>query len=107
MPPDLSVSAWADKYRILPPESPIGGQWRTSTAPYQEEPMNIGADPDVDATVLMWSSQVGKSEALNNVIGKHVHVDPASMMMVQPTIKLAEDYADERISPMLRGVPEI
>ncbi|MCF6200396.1 MAG: phage terminase large subunit family protein, partial [Hyphomicrobiaceae bacterium] len=107
MPPDLTVSAWADKYRILPPESPIGGKWRTSTAPYQEEPMNIGADPDVDATVLMWSSQVGKSEALNNVIGKHVHVDPASMMMVQPTIKLAEDYADERISPMLRGVPEI
>jgi len=42
----------------------------------------------VETVVVMSSAQVGKTEAINNVVGFHVHHDPAPILVLQPTIEL-------------------
>ncbi|WP_342278597.1 phage terminase large subunit family protein [Candidatus Tisiphia endosymbiont of Myopa tessellatipennis] len=89
-PPKLSVSQWADNYRKLSSESSAEpGSWHTSKTPYQREIMDAVNDPKIEMIVVMSSAQVGKTEVINNIVGYHIHQDPAPMLIVQPTEKLA------------------
>ena len=107
-PPDLLVSEWADTYRILSPESNAeAGRWKTSRAPYQKEIMDTVNDPLVEEIVVMTSSQVGKSEILNNIIGYFIHQDPSPILVVLPKLQDAEDYSKDRLAPMFRDTPEL
>lgn len=102
-PDDLSVSEWADKKRRLSPEaSAETGHWRTSRTPYLKEPMDAFGDPKVRRIVIVSSSQVGKSEAINNMIGYVVDQDPGSILFVHPTTVDAKEYSKLRIAPMFR-----
>ncbi len=56
----------------------------------------------MEKVVVQASSQVGKSEILNNVIGHFIDCDPGPMLMLQPTIEMAEDYSKRRIGLMIR-----
>ncbi|WP_333594127.1 phage terminase large subunit family protein [Anaerospora hongkongensis] len=101
--PKTSVSEWADKYRILSSESAAEpGRWRTDRAPYQREIMNSFTQPGIHKVVAKTASQIGKSDIMNNVMGRFAHLDPGPMMMIQPTIDLSEDYSKSRIAPMIR-----
>ncbi|MGJ0848272.1 phage terminase large subunit family protein [Tissierella praeacuta] len=107
-PPKLTVSQWADKYRRLSREaSAEPGQWRTDRAPYQREIMDAVNDPKIEKVVIMSSAQVGKTELLLNVIGYYVDYDPAPMMLVLPTLDLAEAFSKDRLAPMFRDTPAI
>lgn len=77
------------------------GQWQTDRAPYQREIMDCVNDPRVEKVVVMSSSQVGKSEIINNIIGYYIDVDPGPILLVQPTIEIAQDYSKRRIAPMI------
>lgn len=102
----LTGSEWADIYRyIAPGTSPEPGEWRTSRVPYLREPMDSMTDRKTETVVLMWSSQVGKSEALLNVMGYYVDQEPSSQLMVQPTLEAAENFSKERIDPTFRYSP--
>lgn len=102
-PDDLDVSDWADKKRRLSPEaSAETGQWRTSRTPYLKEPMNTFSDPKIRRIVIVSSSQVGKSEAINNMIGYVIDQDPGSILFVHPTTVDAKEYSKLRIAPMFR-----
>ncbi|KEQ22319.1 phage terminase large subunit family protein [Paenibacillus tyrfis] len=102
-PPKLTISEWADQFRRLSSETAAEpGQWRTDRAPYQREPMDSITDPRIEKVVLMWSSQVGKSEIINNTIGYFIDIDPGPLLMIQPTIDIAQDYSKRRISPMIK-----
>lgn len=102
-PDDLDVSDWADKKRRLSPEaSAETGQWRTSRTPYLKEPMNAFSDPKIRRIVIVSSSQVGKSEAINNMIGYVIDQDPGSILFVHPTTVDAKEYSKLRIAPMFR-----
>lgn len=101
--PKTSTSVWADDYRVLSSGvSAEPGRWKTSRAPYQREIMNAFTQAGVQKVVVMSSSQVGKSDVMNNVIGRFAHLDPCPIMMIQPTIELAQDYSKSRIAPMIR-----
>ena len=101
--PKTSVSTWADDYRVLSSGiSAEPGRWRTSRAPYQKEIMDSFTQPGVQRVVVKSASQIGKSDIMNNVIGRFAHLDPATIMMIQPTIDMAQDYSKSRIAPMLR-----
>jgi len=67
--------------------------------------MDAFSDPEIEEVVGMTSSQVGKTEILNNVAGYHVDQDPAPMLIVLPTIELAEIWSKDRLAPMLRDTP--
>ena len=101
--PKTSVSEWADNYRMLSAGvSAEPGRWRTSRAPYQKEIMDAFTEIGVEKVIVKSCSQVGKSDIMNNVIGRFAHLDPCAIMMIQPTIDMAEDYSKSRIAPMLR-----
>ena len=88
----MTVSQWADKYRRLSSESSAEpGRWRTSKAPYQREIMDAVCDMRVQKVVIMSAAQIGKTDALIlNPIGYYMHYDPSPIMVVQPTIQMAE-----------------
>jgi phage terminase large subunit GpA-like protein len=67
--------------------------------------MDALSDDGIEEIVFMASSQVGKSEVLNNALGRVIHLDPGPAMLVQPRIEDAENYSKGRIAPMIRDCP--
>lgn len=100
--PKTSVSEWADTYRMLPSTAAEPGRWKTSRAPYQKDIMDSFTQPGIHEVVVKSCSQIGKSDIMNNIIGRFAHLDPCSIMMVQPTVDMAEDFSKSRIEPMIR-----
>ncbi len=102
-PENLTVAQWADKNRRLSSESSAEvGKWRTSRTPYMVEILNCFTDPLVEHIVVGASSQVGKSEVLNNMVGYCIDQDPGPILFVQPTIDDVKKYSEMRIAPMIR-----
>lgn len=106
-PPDLKLSEWADTYRQLSSEASASpGKWRTDKAPYQREIMDAITNIDIQKVVVMSAAQVGKTDAMVlNPIGYYVHYEPSPIMVIQPTIQMAEAFSKERLSPMIRDTP--
>ncbi|MFX0141886.1 MAG: phage terminase large subunit family protein [Candidatus Hodarchaeota archaeon] len=102
-PPQLKVSEWADKYRILSPESSAEpGQWMTERVQYTREIMDTVNDQTIEDIVVISSAQIGKTECLNNIIGYYIDQDPSPLMVVQPTIEMGQTWSKDRFSPMIR-----
>jgi len=108
-PSKLKLSDWADRYRILSSESSAEpGQWMTSKAPYEREIMNAISDPFCSRVVVQKASQVGITDsAILNPVGYFMDQDPCPMLVVQPTIELAEAFSTDRLQPMLRDSPRL
>jgi len=105
-PPKQTISQWADKNRqIAAGTGPRSGSWRTDEVPFQREPMDVASDPDVETTVLMWSSQVGKTEILINVLGYYVDAEPAPILFVLPSLQLADSFSRTRFGPTVNATP--
>ena len=106
--PHVSVSEWADAFRVLDSGSARPGPWQTSFAPHTREPMDrLSREDPCRRLVLMWSSQSSKSEVFNNAIGCHIHTSPRPMMLVQPTITTVEEYGKQRLAPMFALAPPL
>lgn len=102
-PRKLKVSEWADSFRQLSSEaSAEPGQWNTDRAPYQRGIMNAVNDPEVDTVIVMSSAQVGKTELILNTIGYYVDYDPSPILLLQPTLEMAEAFSKDRLAPMFR-----
>lgn len=69
--------------------------------------MDAMSDPRVREVVVMKSAQIGWTEMLLNVIGFHIDRDPAPMLMVQPTVEMAQSVAKDRLTPMFRDSPAL
>ena len=106
-PPDLKLSEWADKFRRLAAGTTAEpGRWKTAKAPYQKEIMDAITDISIKKVVIMSAAQVGKTDAMVlNPIGYYIHYDPSPIMVIQPTIDMAEKFSKEKLSPMLRSTP--
>jgi phage terminase large subunit GpA-like protein len=105
-PPRLTVSQWADEHRQLSSESSAeAGRWSTSRAEYQRGMMDAVSDADIETVVLMTAAQIGKTELINNVVGFHIHQDPAPMLVVQPTLEMAQTWSKDRLAPAIRDTP--
>lgn len=105
-PPRLTVAEWADRYRYLSRESSSRpGKYRVDFAPYQREPMECVNSDDVSQIVMMFGSQLGKTEIQNNICGFFIHADPSPILMVQPRVEDAEVWSKERLAPMIRDCP--
>ena len=64
-PPELTLSQWADRYRMLSAESSAEpGRWHTDKAPYQREIMDAIGDAHIRRVVIMCAAQLGKTELL-------------------------------------------
>lgn len=59
-------------------------------------------DPSIRRVVVMKGAQVGWTEIINNAIGYFAHHDPSPMLLIQPTVEMAEAWSKERLAPMIR-----
>lgn len=99
--PKLTLTQWANQYRVLSKESSaLFGRFEALS--YQIEPMNAISNPDIAEVVLMWGAQLGKSEILNNTIGYYIHQNPSPILFLLPSEDMAEDYSKRRLAPMFR-----
>lgn len=83
------------------------GKYSTSRAPYQRGILDAISDPLVQEVVVMSSAQVGKTLIAKAVIGYFIHQDPAPILVVLPTIELAETFSKDRLAPMVRDTPAL
>lgn len=68
--------------------------------------MDAIGEVGVEKVVVMSAAQIGKSDAcILNPLGYYMHYDPSPIMILQPTIQMAEAFSKDRISPMLRDTP--
>jgi phage terminase large subunit GpA-like protein len=105
-PREQTISQWADDERVLSSESSAEpGRWRTDRACYMREVMDALNDPSIQRVVLMKASQIGATEALNNILGFYMARDPAPMLIIQPNVEMAETWSRDRLAPMLRDTP--
>jgi phage terminase large subunit GpA-like protein len=42
------------------------------------------------------------TELINNVVGYFIHQDPSPMLVMQPTLDMAQAYSKDRLAPMIR-----
>src|SRR5271157_359900 len=106
-PPDITISEWAIRNRILP-KGTTSRPGPFKPEQFQIEMMNVVLDPLVHEIVVQKSTQVGYSDAvLNNVCGYFIDVDPKPIMFVQPTIDNAKDYGKKRLKPMIDACPAL
>ena len=88
--PDLTVSEWADQYRMLSNKaSAEPGPWRMDRTPYLREIMDCMSSSTVQKVVFMAGAQLGKTEGINNVVGYMISEAPGPAI-VQPTIEMAK-----------------
>jgi phage terminase large subunit GpA-like protein len=107
-PPKLTISEWADTYRQLSSESSAeAGRWSTSRAEYQRGMMDAVSDKSIETVVLMTAAQIGKTELVNNVVGFHIAQDPAPLLVVQPTLEMAQTWSKDRLAPAIRDTPAL
>ena len=100
-PPSLTLSQWADRYAILSAESSAEvGRWKTIA--YQRGMMDAVTDRRIERVTVMKSARVGYTKLINHAVGYHMHQDPCTIMVVQPTNGDAEGYSVDEIAPMIR-----
>ena len=108
-PPELTLSEWADKYRVLSAESSAEpGRWHTDKAPYQREIMDAIGDPHIRKVVIMSAAQIGKTDAfILNPLGYYMDYAPAPILVMQPTLDMGQTFSKDRLAPMIRDTPEL
>ena len=101
--PLLTVSQWADRYRVLSQRaSSEPGRWRTDRTPYLREIMDcLSPASPWQRVVLMKGAQIGGTECGNNWIGYVIHQAPGPMMAVQPTVEMAKRNSKQRLDPLI------
>ena len=105
--PDLTVSEWADKYRMLSNKaSAEPGPWRTDRTPYLREIMDcMSSSSPMQKVVFMAGAQLGKTEGINNVVGYMIAHAPGPAMFVQPTIEMAKRLSKQRLDSLIHETP--
>lgn len=108
-PPNMTLSEWADNYRMLSPESSAEpGRWHTEKAPYQREIMDAIGDPHIRKVVIMSAAQIGKTDAfILNVLGYYMDYAPCPIMVMQPTLDMGQTFSKDRLAPMLRDTTRL
>lgn len=105
---------WAETRRYLSPEAnalaaEAGGPVRYSTdlTPYHRDILLALSEPRTEVVACKLPSQDGKTELLNNFVGKSIDVDPGPMLILQPTQQMGEAWSKDRLAPMLRDTPAL
>jgi phage terminase large subunit GpA-like protein len=107
--PLLTVSEWADCYRMLSSRAAAEpGRYRTKRTPYMKEIMDaLSPGHPAQRIVFMKAAQVGATEAGNCFLGFIIHQAPGPALAVQPTVELAKRNSRQRIDPLIEESPAL
>lgn len=81
--------------------------WKTSRAPYQQGIMDAVNDHKINTIVFMKSAQVGATEILNNIVAYYIDQDPSPMLVLQPTLAMAQAWSKDRLAMMIRDCDKL
>lgn len=93
---------------MLSPESSAEpGRWRTARVPYQRGFMDAFSDAGTTELVGVFASQTGKTDCVLNMIAARIATQPGPILVIQPTLEMAEAWSKDRLTPMLRDTPAL
>ena len=96
------VNEWADENRIMPAGSPVPGPWHTDRTPYIKKIYELlSEDSYFEDIVLMFGTQLGKTDAAINWIGSIIDQCPDPILVVQPDTETAKRFSITRIEPLI------
>lgn len=109
-PPDpLTVSQWAEAYRILSVENcALPGPYRVAVTPFLKDILDAITDPIIERIVCQKSAQIAWTDGVvNNAIGYFIDHEPSSILTLFPTESMAQRYSKEKLAPMIRDSPAL
>ena len=104
---EITVSQWAERYRVLDESSNLSGKWSNAVTPYLVGIMDAFNDPRIREIYLCKGSQLGGTEALINMLGYIICEEPGPALIVYPSDDLAKAVSNDKLKPAFRLVPEI
>lgn len=109
-PPErLTVSQWADRYRIIGDGAGAEpGPWRTARNPPLREIMDALSDHSpVSRVDFMKSAQIGATEVGINFAGYVIDRGLDSMIVAQPVKELARSWVVSKFDPAIAAMPAL
>ena len=105
---NITVSEWAEQFRFIAPhKSAESGRWHNEKTPYLKKIMDAFSDINIEKIVFCSATQVGKTQAILNMLGYVIDNDPAPVMIVYPTEDVGRDIFRDFIDPMIRSCPTL
>jgi phage terminase large subunit GpA-like protein len=105
---DIPTSEWAEQHRVLTAkDSDREGPWKNDVTPYLSGIMDAVFFPTVREMVVVAPPQTGKSEAINNIVGKIIDVDPGPVLYIYPNEKDAKKNIKRRVLGMIKASPRL
>jgi len=103
----LTVSQWADRYRLITSGTNAPGPWQTALTPYLRAIQDDLSEHSPVATVVFRkASGLGGTEAMFNWIAYTMHhLGNRDMLLVMPTLELRDRSLNPRLAKMLRQTP--
>lgn len=107
-PPRLTVSEFADREIVVTSGPLAHTRWQTDFAPYQRAILDAFHEPGVQTSVIMGSSQWGKTACSVVVVAYHIAHDPCTILVVEPTVDpMAKDFAQNRLDTVIAASPAL
>lgn len=101
------VYEWAAEHIRLPPSYTITGQFHVELSRHLIAPLDALHDDAVRSVTVIAPPRSGKSLLADVWIPSVVARDPGPVMWNFQTDRIAKDYAEERIQPVLRACPAL
>lgn len=107
--PLMTVSEWANNFRVLPSESSSQpGQYRTETMPYLEEiAYELSPQSPTDEVSVIKGTQLGFTELGNNMLFCYADLYPCPMLQILPTETAVKTHALSKLWPSIEASPRL
>lgn len=105
--PELWIDEWADEYMRIPRDTGAAepGPYRTDRTPYAREPMRcLSPTHPAKRVVTKVASQMMKTQIALNWIGGCIHMAPANILMLLPSLGLAKRVSG-RVDKTVKATP--
>lgn len=104
---ELTISEWAERYRVLSSRSEEKGPFRLRRVPYLGPIMDAALDPAVERIVFVKPAQVGWTTAMETIVGYFATTETCPIMFVLADEDTAEFISQERLAAMFRESPTL
>lgn len=105
--PELWIDEWADEYMRIPRDTGAAepGPYRTERTPYARDPMRcLSPTHPAKRVVTKVASQMMKTQIALNWIGGCIHMAPANILMLLPSLGLAKRVSG-RVDKTVKATP--
>ena len=103
----ITVSQWAEAYRVLGRAvSNFSGPWKNEVTPYLKGPMDaLSVFATYKEIVFQKGTQIAATSAGENFIGYCIHITPAPILLMYPTVAVGKRNSKRRIKSLIGDSP--